>query len=124
MPLANGRRADILALRPDGGFVCIEIKSDAADFRADRKWDFYRDFADALYFAVDADFPQELLPEDAGLIVVAELADLLRPAPEHKLSPARRRAMLGRFATLAATRLQTLLDPAGAIDLHTALRSE
>ena len=24
VPLPNGRRADILALRPDGGFVCIE----------------------------------------------------------------------------------------------------
>ncbi len=27
VPLPNGRRADILALRPDGGFVCIEVKS-------------------------------------------------------------------------------------------------
>ncbi|MBV8575369.1 MAG: MmcB family DNA repair protein, partial [Acetobacteraceae bacterium] len=26
VPLPNGRRADILALRPDGGFTCIEVK--------------------------------------------------------------------------------------------------
>ena len=25
MTLPNGRRADIMALRPDGGFVCIEV---------------------------------------------------------------------------------------------------
>ncbi len=33
--LPNGRRADILALRPDGGFVCIEVKSGLPDFLAD-----------------------------------------------------------------------------------------
>ena len=66
--LANGRRADILALRPDGGFVCIEIYSGLADFRADQKWPDYRDYADALCFAVDADFPLDVLPDAAGLI--------------------------------------------------------
>ena len=35
MTLPNGRRADILALRPDAGFVCIEVKSGARDFLAD-----------------------------------------------------------------------------------------
>ena len=27
MPLPNGRRADILALLPDGGFAILEVKS-------------------------------------------------------------------------------------------------
>ncbi len=124
MSLANGRRADILALRPDGGFVCIEIKSDANDFRADRKWHHYREFADALYFAVDADFPQNLLPADTGLIVAEDSADVLRSAPEHRLAPARRRAMLQRFATLAAHRLACVQDPVGVTILQTALRCE
>ena len=111
--LPNGRRADILALRPDGGFVCIEVKSGVMDFMADRKWPDYRDFSDALYFAVDVDFPQELLPRDVGIIVAADReAALLREAPSHQMAPARRRALMQRFASLAACRLENLLDPA------------
>jgi len=49
-PLANGRRADILALGRTGDLVIVEIKSSVADFRADRKWSAYRDFSDRLYF--------------------------------------------------------------------------
>ena len=33
--LANGRRADILALQPNGGFVCIEVKSGLRDYLTD-----------------------------------------------------------------------------------------
>ena len=123
--LANGRRADILALRPDGGFVCIEVKSGAADFLVDSKWPDYRDFADALYFAVDADFPQGLLPDEVGLIVTAGAeAALLRDSVNHPIPPARRRALTLRFATLAANRLAIAIDPVGASILRTALRAE
>ena len=38
LPLASGRRADIVALSGDGEIVIVEIKSSVADFRADRKW--------------------------------------------------------------------------------------
>ena len=124
MRLVNNRRADILALRPDGGFVCIEVKSCLADFQADRKWHHYRDYADALYFAVDADFPKEVLPEDCGLIVAWESADLLRSAPEHRMTPARRRALTQRFAHLAALRLQAAEDPLGMMEMQSALRAE
>jgi hypothetical protein len=123
--LPNGRRADILALRPDGGFVCIEVKSGARDFLSDTKWPEYRDFSDALYFAVDADFPLDLMPEAAGLIVAAPpLAEILREAPATRLAPARRRALLHRFATLAALRLAAIEDPAGMAELRGALRAE
>jgi hypothetical protein len=125
MPLPNGRRADILALRPDGSFACIEVKSGPRDFLTDLKWPDYRAFSDALFFAVDADFPQALLPAEAGLIVAAGLeADLLREAPSHPLPGARRRALLHRFALLAAGRLAALDDPAGVADLRAALRVE
>lgn len=125
MPLPNGRRADIMALRPDGGFACIEVKSGARDFLVDMKWPEYRDYADALYFAVDLDFPQELLPLDAGLIVTADLgADVLRAAPEHPMAPSRRRALLQRFAGLAAGRLAAREDPTGVAALRAALRVE
>ena len=125
VPLPNGRRADLLALRPDGGFACIEVKSGPRDYLTDMKWREYRAWCDALYFAVDADFPVDMLPDDAGLIVAhGGEAELIREAPAHRLAPARRRALLHRFAMLAATRLALLSDPGGAADLRAALRAE
>ncbi len=125
VPLPNGRRADVLALRPDGGFVCIEIKSGARDFLTDTKWPEYRAFSDAIFFAVDQDFPHVLLPAETGLIVAVGLeADLLRDAPTHALPPARRRAQMQRFALLAAGRLAAAEDPAGWAAMRTALRAE
>jgi hypothetical protein len=116
--LPNGRRADILALRPDGCFVCVEVKSGPVDFLTDSKWPEYREFCDALYFAVHADFPRDLLPFDVGVIVTADHeAALLREAPVHPLAPARRRALLHRFAALAACRLENILDPLDAFVL-------
>jgi hypothetical protein len=112
--LASGRRADLLALAPDGGFAVIEVKSGARDFLTDGKWHEYRDFCDRCFFAVDADFPQALLPNDVGLIVAdAYDATLLRDAPLHPMPPARRRALTLRFALLAARRTEALIDPGG-----------
>ena len=125
VPLPNGRRADILALRPDGLFACIEVKSGPRDFLADTKWPDYRDFSDALYFAVDDAFPLGLLPNSVGLIVAGDgAAEIVREAPAHPLAPARRRGLLQRFAWIAALRLAALEDPAGAADLRAALRAE
>jgi hypothetical protein len=125
LPLPNGRRADLLALRPDGGFVCIEVKSGIRDFVTDLKWPEYREFCDALYFAVDADFPLELLPTEVGVIVTSDReAEMIRPAPSHPLPPARRRGLLQRFATVAATRLSALEDPMITASLRAALRAE
>ncbi len=125
MPLPNGRRADILALQPDGGFAVVEVKSCARDFLTDAKWPEYREYCDRLFFAVDLDFPRELLPEDAGLLV-ADGADaaMLRDAPAHRLAPARRRALLHRYAVVAAGRLAAAADPASRAELRAALRVE
>lgn len=125
MPLPNGRRADILALLPDGGFALVEVKSCARDYLSDAKWPEYRDYCDRLYFAVDLDFPQELIPPETGLLV-AEGPDaaLLREAPSHPLAPARRKALLQRYAMVAAGRLAALQDPAGLAELRAALRVE
>jgi hypothetical protein len=125
VPLPNGRRADILALRPDGGFACIEVKSGPRDYLTDAKWPEYRDFSDMLYFAVDDAFPLDLLPAEVGLIVASEgAADIIRDAPSHPLAPARRRSLLQRFAWIAALRLAALEDPGGAADLRAALRAD
>src|SRR5258708_17237024 len=73
--------------------MIIEIKSSVADFRADRKWAFYREFADRLYFAVPNEFPALLIPEECGLIVADPFgAAGLRPGPPTPPPPARRRA--------------------------------
>jgi hypothetical protein len=125
MPLPDGRRADILALTAAGDFAMIEVKSCARDFLSDAKWPEYRAWCDRLYFAVDLDFPQALIPQDVGLVVAeSREAALLREAPEHRLAPARRRALTQRLAMLAAGRLATLADPAGAAEIRAALRLE
>lgn len=111
--LANGRRADVMALGRDGELLIVEVKSSVADFRSDRKWPEYRDYCDRLYFAVPDGFPLELIPEDCGLIVADPFgAAVLREAPAQPLAAARRRAVLLRFAQLGAGRLRRLLDPA------------
>ncbi len=123
--LPNGRRADILALRPDGGFACIEVKSGVRDFLTDAKWPEYRDWCDALLFAVDTDFPRDLLPTDAGLIVADGLeASLLREAPAHRMTAPARRVLTQRFAVLGALRLAMSEDPGGHAAMFSALRVE
>ena len=112
LPLANGRRADILALGKTADFVIIEIKNSVADFRADRKWGAYRDFSDRLYFAVPNDFPRPLIPDECGLMVADSFgAAVLRDGSTTRLDAGRRRALTMRFARIAATRLRRLLDP-------------
>jgi len=111
-PLANGRRADILALGRGGDLVIVEVKSSVADFRTDHKWDQYRDFADRFYFAVPKNFPPALIPEECGLIVAdAFAAALIRDGTQSALAPSRRRAITLRFALAAGARLRRHLDP-------------
>src|ERR1700684_4453867 len=109
LPLASGRRGDIVALASDATWVIVEVKSSIADFRADCKWTDYRAHCDRLYFAIPDGMPAAIMPEDTGLIVADEFgAAILREAPEHRLAPATRRAMLMRFAHAAAHRLHGL----------------
>lgn len=113
--LANGRRADILALGKSGELIVIEIKCSVADFRSDRKWTSYRDYADRLYFAVPKEFPAQLIPDDCGLMVADAFgAAILRHGLLTPLAPARRRAVTLRFAIAAAARLRRQLDPDGS----------
>jgi hypothetical protein len=123
--LANGRRADILALQPGVGFACIEVKSGLRDYLTDSKWLEYQPFCDQFFFAVDADFPHEILPPETGLIVCAgREADVIREPMCIRLPPARRKALLERFAWLAAGRLTVLEDPVGVADLALGLSED
>ena len=90
----------------------MEIKSSVEDFRTDQKWPEYRDFCDRLFFAVAPGFPNEILPGDTGLIIADRYGgEIMRQAPEHKLPPARRKAMTLRVGQTAAYRLQAAIDP-------------
>lgn len=110
--LASGRRLDLLALAADGRFWAVEIKSSLADLRSDAKWPEYLPFADRFFFAVAPGFPLEALPAGEGLIVADRFeAAILREGPLRPLPGARRRALLLRFARLAAARAHALVDP-------------
>jgi hypothetical protein len=112
LPLPNGRRADVVALSASGDIWIIEVKSSVEDLRADQKWPEYREFSDQLYFAVAPEFPVDILPADAGLILADRFGgEIVRPAPEARLSAARRKSMTLRFARAAALALHTAVDP-------------
>ncbi|MBO6560426.1 MAG: MmcB family DNA repair protein [Nisaea sp.] len=119
MPLRSGRRVDVMALDPSGGIVVVEVKSDMADYLADRKWHEYLDFCDRFYFAVTPDFPRELLPGDplCGLILADQYeAVIAREAEEARLNAARRKSLTLTLARTAARRLTLLLDEAGGLN--------
>lgn len=110
--LKTGRRADVMAIDAKGGVTIVEVKSGVPDFRADQKWPDYLAFCDRFYFAVDEAFPTELIPENCGLMIAdAYEAAVVREPAERPLDPARRRAVLLRFARTAAQRLHRVDDP-------------
>jgi hypothetical protein len=114
LPLASGRRADLVALGAGGELWIVEIKSSIADLRADQKWIEYRLHCDRLFFATTMQVPCEIFPSDAGLIVADAFgAAIVCEAPEHRLRAARRKSMILSFGRAAALRLSALADPQG-----------
>jgi hypothetical protein len=111
-----GLRVDVMALGPKGEFWVIECKSGRADFQSDRKWQGYLDYCDRFFWAVDAEFPTDLLPGDSGLMLADDYdAEIVRMGPDTPLAGARRKAMLLRFARHAAGRLMCARDPAFSV---------
>jgi hypothetical protein len=112
LALANGRRADLVALDRTGIITLVEVKASRADFLADRKWPADLGYCDRFYFAVADGFPLRLLPPEEGLIRADRFgAEILRQAPLRALGAARRKALLIRFGRASAGRLLLLLDP-------------
>ncbi len=104
--LANGRRADLATVSDKGELWIVEIKTSVEDFRTDRKWPDYREYCDRLFFATHKEVPLDIFPEECGLFLSDGYgAHLLRDAPEHKLAPASRKAMMLNFSRAAAHRL-------------------
>ena len=106
LSLATGRRADLVALTPKGDIWIIEIKSSVEDFRVDRKWPEYRLFCDRFFFATHPEVPASIFPEECGFILSDGYgAEMLRDAPEHRVPPATRKALMLRVARAGAARL-------------------
>lgn len=112
----RGLRVDVMGIGPKGEVWIVECKSSRADFMSDGKWQGYLDWCDRYFWAVDSDFPTELLPEDTGLIIADGYGgEILRWGPETKLNAARRKAIHLKFARDAARRLQSFRDPSLAV---------
>jgi hypothetical protein len=116
-PLKARRRADVIALDAAGEIVIVEVKSGRADFQSDRKWPEYLQFCDRFFFAVETDFPHDILPSDCGLIVAdAHGGEIVRPAPQGRLNGNRRRVLTLEIAIAANRRLVRALNPEGSGD--------
>ena len=90
----------------------VEIKVSVQDLKGDEKWPDYFNWCDMLYVAIPVDFPQELIPEELGLIVAdAYGGEILRHPPRRPVAGARRKSLLIDYARLAAERLARLDDP-------------
>ena len=118
VPLANGRRADVMAICPKGRIVIVEIKVSRADLLGDAKWRDYLDYCDRFFWAVPQGFDcapfetEAFAPEFAGLIIADRYdAAIAREACENGVPSPRRRSATLDFARRAARRLLGHLDP-------------
>lgn len=108
----RGKRVDVMALGPKGEIWVVECKSSRMDFVSDAKWEGYLEWCDRYFWAVDEDFPTDLLPDGSGLIIAdAYDAEIIRMGPETRLAPARRTALTRKFARHAGRRLHSFRDP-------------
>ncbi|MHB2267177.1 MmcB family DNA repair protein [Aliihoeflea sp. PC F10.4] len=111
--LPTGRRADLVALTPKGEIWIIEIKTSIEDFRVDRKWPEYRLHCDRLFFATHPGVPADIFPDECGFILSDGYgAEIMREAPEHRLSAPLRKALTLRIARAASARI-TAAEMAG-----------
>jgi len=110
--LRTGRRVDVMGINSKGRIVVVEVKSGPADYRVDEKWTDYLEFCDEYYFAVDEDFPQDLLPPEQGLIIADGFGGaIVTPSVDFKLNASRRKNVILRFARIAARRLSAAETP-------------
>ncbi len=111
LPLASGRRADLIGMDQRGRFTIVEVKSSVEDFRTDGKWPDYLAHCDAFFFATHEGVPPEIFPGGHGLIVADNYgAEVLRDSAPGCLAGATRKALTLRFARAAAARLERVLS--------------
>ena len=110
--LTNGRRVDLVGLNKAGEILVVEVKSGLSDFRSDTKWQEYLDYCHFFYFAVDADFPREVLdepgsmPEQTGIVIADTYGgEIVREAAVRKVNAARAKKLVHTMARVGAMRL-------------------
>ena len=108
----RGLRVDIITLGMSDEIWIVECKSGQSDFKSDKKWQNYLDWCDRYFWAVDANFPINILPSDTGIIIAdAYDASILKDSPLNKLSAARRKKIMNSVARSACNRLLLHTDP-------------
>ena len=108
----RGLRVDVIVLAPSDEIWIVECKSSKIDFKSDKKWQNYLEWCDRYFWAVDSDFPKDILPFDTGLIIADSYdAKILREAPLNKLSVNRRKKIVRSMASIACNRLASYTDP-------------
>lgn len=121
---SRGLRVDVMGLGTKGEIWIVECKSSRADFQADNKWQGYLEWCDRYFWAVDTEFPTDLLPQDTGLIIAdAYDGEIIRMPAESRLAAPRRKVLTQKFAIHAARRLQAYRDP-GIAGLNTLGKDE
>jgi hypothetical protein len=122
VPLANGRRADVMGVDDKGRITIVEIKVSLNDLRGDRKWPEYLPHCDRFFWAVPPGLPRDDLatpafqPDRCGVLVADRFdAAVLREAPWVAMHASRRRSETLALARRASQRLLALIDPEAAI---------
>lgn len=112
VPLASGRRADVLAVGAKGEIWIVEIKSSLIDYRVDCKWPQYKDFCDRFFFCKPPELDADIFPQSEGLMVAdGHDGAILRAAALETLAGARRKALMLKLARMGADRVHYLMDP-------------
>ncbi len=112
--LANGRRADVMAVGPKGEIVILEVKSCLQDFATDQKMARIRALLRPLLFRRRLRFPEGAHSRrtPASWSATASAAPSCASARRSPLVAARRKAVTLSFARLAAARLMRAGEPA------------
>ena len=109
---ARGLRVDIITLGVLDEIWIIECKSGISDYKSDKKWKNYLDWCDRYFWAVDVNFPIQILPEETGIIIAdAYDASIVKEAPIIRLTASRRKKITKSIAQSACIRLLSHTDP-------------
>ena len=101
------RRVDLITMTSKGLITIIEIKSSPEDFRSDKKWGEYIEWADQFYFGVAHNFPIGILPKEHG-IITTDGFDVYQaqPSPVQKLNGSRRNNLIRKMAKASMRRIE------------------
>ena len=101
------RRVDLITITDKGLITIIEIKSSPEDFRSDKKWGEYIEWADRFYFGVGDNFPIDILPKEHGIIKTDGFdCHEARPSPVNKLNGSRRNTLVRNMAKASMRRIE------------------